>query len=171
MQAQDLFQSLVSFFVDDDWDFQELDDLPVLKMGFKGRNGQWTCFAQARQAQEQIVFYSVAPISVPEHKRHDIAEYITRANYGMIIGNFEMDYSDGEVRYKTSLDIEGATLTGSMIRQIVYSNVLIMDRYLPGFYSVMYDHASPAEAVERIESGGDTPPAPPSEIDPPHLLN
>ena len=34
-----------------------------------------------------------------EIKRQDIAEYLTRANYGMVMGNFEMDYSDGEIRY------------------------------------------------------------------------
>jgi hypothetical protein len=26
------------------------------------------------------------------------AEFITRANYGLIIGNFELDFEDGEIR-------------------------------------------------------------------------
>lgn len=29
------------------------------------------------------------------------AEFLTRANYGLVFGNFEMDMHDGEIRYKT----------------------------------------------------------------------
>lgn len=30
------------------------------------------------------------------------AEFLTRANYGLVFGNFEMDMHDGEIRYKPS---------------------------------------------------------------------
>jgi hypothetical protein len=29
----------------------------------------------------------------------------------MIIGNFEMDFEDGEIRYKTSIDVEDDSLS------------------------------------------------------------
>ena len=80
-----------------------------------------------------------------------MAEFITRANYGMIVGSFEMDYGDGEVRYKTSIDVEGDRLSLGLVRQLVYINVLMMDRYLPGIMKVAYGDVDPAAAIDSIE--------------------
>ena len=84
-------------------------------------------------------------------RRHKVAEFITRVNYGMVIGNFEMDYEDGEMRYKTSIDIEGTELAASMIRQLVYANLVITDRYLPGIMRVIYSDESPVDVLDSIE--------------------
>jgi hypothetical protein len=155
MSQQQIFNSLVEFFEEDDWHFQSMEGTPVLSMGFAGKNGKWVCYAQAREQQQQFVFYSVIPVNAPDERRAAIAEFITRANYGMIIGNFEMDYDDGEVRYKTSIDVEGAALTPALIRQMVYANVLITDRYLPGIMKVIYAGKTALEAIDDIEDDDD----------------
>jgi hypothetical protein len=147
-----VFDSVVSFFKKDDWRFEQIQGKTILRMGFSGRNGNWQCFAQARDEQEQFIFYSIAPVNVPEDKRHIVAEFITRANYGMIIGNFEMDFSDGEIRYKTSIDVEGGELSFSLAKQMVYANVVMMDKYLPGIMAIIYAGKSPLDAVTEIEA-------------------
>ncbi len=146
-----VFDAMVQFFKDDDWNFRQLEGKPILQMGFSGDNGSWACYARARDEQEQFIFYSIMETKVPEDKRQAIAEFITRANYGMIIGNFEMDFSDGEVRYKTSIDVEGGELTTTMFKNLVYPNVRMMDRYLPGIMRVIYGGATPEEAIQEIE--------------------
>ena len=151
MGEQQIFNLLIEFFEEDEWDFQWTAGTPILSMGFQGMNGSWLCYAQAREPEEQVIFYSDLAINVPPDKRLKIAEFITRVNYGMVIGNFEMDFEDGEVRYKTSLDIEGAELTAAMIRQLVYANLVITDRYLPGIMQVMYSNISPEAALDNIE--------------------
>jgi hypothetical protein len=147
----EIFETAVRFFSEDGWPFTQLEGKPVLRMGFKGDNGQWTCFAQAREEQRQCVFYSVCPTNVPEHKRMAMAEFLTRANYGLIIGNFEMDFDDGEVRYKTSLDVEGDHLSPALVKSLVYANVVTMDRYLPGIMRVTYSDLPPAAIIAEIE--------------------
>jgi hypothetical protein len=82
-----------------------------------------------------------------------VAEFITRANYGLRIGNFELDFDDGEVRYKSSLDFEGLALTPELIRNTIYPAVQTIDRYLPGLMSVFYASKSPAEAIAEVEEG------------------
>lgn len=151
MSDQQIFNALIEFFEEDEWDFQWMEGASVLSMGFSGRNGKWQCFAQAREAQQQFVFYSVLPINVPEDKRHKLAELITRINYGMVIGNFEMDFDDGEVRYKTSVDVEGAELTPPMIRQLVYANIIITDRYLPAIMRAIYSDVTPKQAIAEAD--------------------
>jgi hypothetical protein len=151
MSDQQIFNVLVEFFEEDEWDFQWMEGASVLSMGFSGKNGKWQCFAQAREAQQQFVFYSVLPINVPPEKRQKVAELITRINYGMVIGNFEMDFDDGEVRYKTSVDVEGAELTPPMIRQMVYANIIITDRYLSAIMRAIYSDITPLEAIAEAD--------------------
>jgi len=159
MSKQQIFNVLVEFFEEDGWDFQWVSGLSVLSLAYSGSNGRWMCYAQARETQHQFVFYSVLPVNASQEQHSRIAEFITRANYGMIMGNFEMDYMTGEIRYKTSIDIEGAELSMPLIRQIVYSNLVITDHYLPGVMRVLYSDVSPADALETLEEYEDEQPA------------
>ena len=146
-----LIESVVNYFQTDEWPI-ELTNGNVVRTAFRGDNGQWSCNGWVREAEEQFVFYSVCPLSVPEARYMAIAEFITRANYGMVIGNFEMDFSDGEVRYKTSIDVEGSELTLEICRQVVITNVMLMDRYLPGIMAVITGAQTPAQAIAQIEA-------------------
>jgi hypothetical protein len=118
-----------------------------------GQNGKFAGFTIAYDDRSQLCFYTVLPIQAPESRRFGVVEFIARANYNMIIGNFEIDMSDGEIRYKTSIDIEGGTLTQMMCKNLVYANVTTMDRYFPGLAAVISGAQTPAEAVTKIEEG------------------
>jgi len=146
-----LFDTMVTFFREDDWKYEQLPDKTILRMGVTGKNGKWTCFAQAREEQEQFVFYSVCAANASEEKRPAVAEFLSRANYGMVIGNFEMDYKDGEIRYKTSIDVEGDRLSAALIRSCVHININMMDHYLPGLMSLMYGSLTPSQAIAQME--------------------
>lgn len=151
------FETLGQFLEEDGWHPQQLEGQHVYRMGFAGRNGQTTCYAQIRADLEQFLFYVMAPIKAPEDTRHTVAEYTARANYGMRIGNFEMDFSDGEIRYKSSLDFEASMLTRELIRSAIYPAVETMDRYLPGLLAVIYGGLPPADAIAEIEGDSGQP--------------
>jgi hypothetical protein len=148
---RNIFEALINFFTEDDWAYTKIQGEPTLRLAFQGQNGKWTCYAKAREQQQQFVFYSICPVKVPETKNLAIAEFIARANFGMIIGNFELDFTDGEIRYKTSIDVEGANLTFTQIKRLVYANVMMMDQYLPGIMSVIDSDVEPKDAIAQIE--------------------
>ena len=145
------FEAVGKFMEEDGWHPQPLDENFVYRAYFVGHNGEVTCFAQVRPDLEQFIFYVVMPVRVPANMRVTVAEYITRTNYGLRIGNFEMDFDDGEVRYKSSLDFEGVELTTGLIRNAIYPAVQTMDRYLPGLLSVIFGGKSAEEAILAIE--------------------
>jgi hypothetical protein len=147
-----IFDDIVEFFTGDEWSPEQIEEQPVLKMDFEGDNGKWTCLAFAYDERERVVFTSILPVEVPEEKRREVAEFLTRANFGMEIGNFEMDFSDGSVQFRTSVDIEGGELTPKMIQNLAYVNVTVSDQYLPGLVMVVEGDASPEEAIQKIEN-------------------
>jgi len=149
--GQQAFATLGTFLEEDGWYPQQIEDRSIYRVGFEGKNGRYTCFAQIRMDLEQFMFYAIAPIKVPEAARAAAAEFLTRANYGLRIGNFEIDYTDGEVRYKSSLDFEGEPLTPTLIKNAMYPAVHTMDLYLPGLLGVMYGNKTPEQAIHDIE--------------------
>ncbi len=148
---QNIFQGILNFFTEDDWAYTKIKGQTTLRLAFQGKNGKWDCYAKAREQQKQFAFYSVCPINAPENKRLPIIEFITRANYGMIMGNFEFDFTTGEIRYKTSIDVEGDNLSFALIKQMVYANVMMMDEYLPGIMAVIEGEVEVKEAILLVE--------------------
>jgi hypothetical protein len=146
-----ILDQVLNFLEEDDWPYNLVEGRSVYKTAFEGKNGQFTCYAQERTDQEQFVFYSIFPVRTPEDRTDVVAEFITRANYGMIIGNFELDYTDGEIRYKTSVDVEDYTFEEPLVRHLIYANVLTMDRYFPGLMRVLYAGIDPVTAIEEVE--------------------
>jgi len=152
-----LFDTLVRFFEDEDWTFHA--DAPVVHFPFKGEYGRWTCRAKAREEQRQVLVLSLCPVNAPVARRAEAGEYLHRANFGLVRGNFELDYRDGEIRFKTSADVEEAMLqqpTWATLRALVHMNLAMTDRYLPGLLRVLYGAENPARALARVE-GDDLP--------------
>jgi hypothetical protein len=145
------FRTLGQFLEDDGWHPQTLEENFVHRAFFAGNNGEVSCFAQIRADLDQFLFYVVMPFRVPEAARTKVAEFLTRANYGLRIGNFEMDFDDGEVRYKSAIDFEGTELTPPLLRNAIYPAVQTMDRYLPGAMSVIFGGKEPEAAILEVE--------------------
>jgi len=147
------YETLGEYLRDDEWYPQQIDNIHTYRVGYSGSNGQVTCFAQIIPDLEQFIFYVLCPVKADEGARLAVAEYITRANFGLRIGNLELDFRDGEVRYKCSIDFDSATLTRQLIKNAIYPAVQTMDRYLGGLLKVMYGGSSPADAIAEVEGG------------------
>ena len=97
------------------------------------------------------------PIHAEEEKRDDMAEFLTRANYGLSLGDFEMDYDDGEIQYKMALDLEGDEAgtnvlpTHEQMANVIGLSASMFRKYGKGILSVSYGGANPKEACENCE--------------------
>ena len=69
-----------------------------------------------------------------------------------MVGNFEMDPRDGELRARISMDIEGSELTDTMVYNIIACGIHLMDKHFPKFMEVCYGHSSADDIIKRITS-------------------
>lgn len=61
---------------------------------------------------------SVFPLHAEEKARPAIAEFLTRANYEINLGCFDMDFEDGEIRYKMAQFCGATVPTYEQIQKI-----------------------------------------------------
>jgi hypothetical protein len=150
------FDAVVAWLEGDGWPTAtRVDDLGEhVATSYKSEAGLWACRGHV-DVHERFAFYSLSPLTVPEPRRAAVADYLTRANWGLVVGNFELDLGDGEVRLKTSIDFEGGELTPPLIRNLILANVRVMDLYLPGLAATVEGGGGDdaAALIERIEEG------------------
>jgi hypothetical protein len=143
-----LLGELKRVFVENGWPFSEVRGAQVLVSNLSGPLGTWKFYAQVVDEQELILLYSVCPLRVPAERRSEVSQFLTGANYGLAAGNFELDFEDGEIRYKTVLHIQGDELDPSIVKRLVRANGMAMETYLPGIGAVITGTAA-LSALER----------------------
>jgi hypothetical protein len=70
----------------------------------------------------------------------------------MAMGNFEMDFENGAVRFKTGIDVTGDELTPALLSPLLYANVLMMSTYLEGLLDVAEGDVAPMDAIAAAHS-------------------
>ena len=82
----------------------------------------------------------------------NIAEYLHRANYGLAFGNFEMDYLDGEIRYKYAVEISNPNnISNHILDKCVLLPCLMFERYGSGMMKLMLGVGTPEELISEAE--------------------
>ena len=101
------------------------------------------------------IVYAVPPI-VADAKNSSvmaaIAEFFCRANYELAYGNFDIDFSDGEIRYRVFVDCDGITPSKDMIKSSIVVILSIFERYAPGIAAVLFSSANPEEQINKCEA-------------------
>lgn len=146
-----LFEQLTSFFEALGWPVQQVPDHPILSITWKGRNGQWVFVASAAEEHRILTVFSRAPITCPPERIGAMCDWIVRANFGMTHGCFDMDHADGEIRYRTGVDLVNLEIDAAFFKAVALYNLASMDTYLPAIRAVVEEGVDPEEALARLD--------------------
>lgn len=147
-----LYDTLVMFLQEEDWKFTPMPEETAALMTFNCENASYLCYARMREEQQQVMFYAIYPLRAPADRRDEVAEFVARVNYGLALGNMELDVDDGEMRFKTSADVGAAQFSLPLLRSLMQTCIATADRYYPGYTALLYGGVTPQQAVEQVES-------------------
>ncbi|MHB0958865.1 MAG: YbjN domain-containing protein [Pirellulaceae bacterium] len=145
------YERLVQHLDNRDVRYRAHDDAGVICVDFQGDVGTYRVVASVDKDGELFEVLGCAPVRVPEGARPSIAETIVRANYGLRIGKWEMDYEDGEIRYQVAHSLVEGLLEESIIARSFGAVMAALDRYLPAVLSVIYGNELPRDAIRSAE--------------------
>jgi hypothetical protein len=135
--AGPLLTALKRLFGENQWPYSEVQGVPVILSELSGALGRWPFYAHVVEDNDLILLYSICPMRAPEGRRHEMSQFLTRVNFGLAVGNFELDFEDGEIRYKTVLQLDGDELDVTALKRLVRANGIAMETYLPGIGAVI----------------------------------
>lgn len=126
------------------------NDIISFKMDMQGLVGKLTVAIHVFETY--FVSYAILNSNVPPEKINTVAEYLHRANYGLPFGNFELDYSDGEVRFKLTTDCENwEKLTNTPIDRSVYVPCRMFEVYGDGIFKLMITDSKPSDLIAEAD--------------------
>lgn len=125
---------------------------PRIRFDFHSEHTLLDCTLEAYEDTERLCFLSSYPALVPGPRRLEAAEYLTRVNFGVLLGNFELDFDTGLVRFKTSADVEGLEPSATFLRNLVDANLNTAARYYPGLMKVLFANMTPEDAVAVVRA-------------------
>lgn len=97
-------------------------------MQVSDKEHEWGCMIRYFAEQQLIAVYSILPFAVPTSHMAEMMTVITQLNYEMVIGNLEIDAMDGELRFKTSLDLEVTGANELVLSYLLQSNFSLTSR-------------------------------------------
>ena len=143
-------ERIVEYVKSQNWNYTVDGDAVRLNMRIKSQLG--SCRVIAFAGEREIQCFAVCPIKAkPEHYAK-VVEFITRANYGLKLGNFDFDYRDGEVRYHTCLRSTEGMPSLAEVEFIVDMTFMMMRRYGDGLLKNMMGFGDPEKDIAEIEN-------------------
>ena len=106
---------------------------------------------QVHSEAERMVLHFIFDGYVEPEKRVTVAEFITRANWGLIEGNFELNFTNGALRYKVGLDFTGNELTELWMRNCFLDGMNTIELFAEPLQKVISGELKPDEAYEEAK--------------------
>lgn len=149
-------QRIQQFLNDQQWHFlhhsPKADDkyhTHHLSMRMQNDDINWVCLFRIQERSQLVAVYGILPFSIPETHRSAALLLTAQLNYDMILGNLEMDLSDGEVRYKTALDIEATGMSDEVLNYLIQS-VIAMTTVSYELFNDLLETAEPSQDLETL---------------------
>lgn len=142
-----LFRVLYEILSQNGWEFDFDNKNGIIKLEIRGINTDFDVFLFVDEEQESLLCNTHIDQKIPLSKRLEVCDFMSRVNYELINGNFEMDMENGEIRYRTFLDLADAHPSQDQVLNIVWNGVLGFDTYYPGLMKLVYGDYSAEEAA------------------------
>lgn len=149
-----IMDHVITLLEENDLDCLVLEEDVALKTGMAGHHGQWTCNIEVLRLTESVYAFGAMSRStqlVPPEARAGVLVLMNLVNnYGAPVGNFQLDPSDGEVVFRTSIPFElPDELAPELLAHTLYINWAEIDRFLPAISAVL-EGVDPEEAFEQL---------------------
>jgi hypothetical protein len=117
--------------------YMEADEL--LRIDVEGERSNWQVFFRPVDEEKLLVIYSLFHYKAPAEKLKEVALLLSEINYGLKIGNFEINLENGEIHFKTYLDIVDDNLPQLWIERSISINVTTMEHFAPRIVKAVID--------------------------------
>ncbi len=153
MDQEQIVDALRDWLDSDDWHYEYDAEHHLIRAGItldcKLRNAR--IFIPIREDGSYIVnIYS--PVNGDPAHIDELVKYIAMANYGLANGNFDIDVSDGEVRYKIYVNCKDLEkLPAQIIKDSIYAGWCMMDRYGNGIAALAMGFSDAETEIKKAE--------------------
>lgn len=136
------------------WEPEETDTEGLLRIDFTtDKSPVLEALADVRIEYERFLYYITFRDITPTKYRSQMMEFLTRANYDMVSGNFEFNLDNGSTRFKNCIDFTSSELTERLVRNVITCAMDAVELYADAFVNVARGRKTPKLALKEAEGG------------------
>lgn len=125
-------------------------DPTTVQLSIGRQHGIYLTYITANDESDFVRVICHYGAKVPVDRRAAVMEAITRINWRHGIGGFDMDLSDGEVRFRIGMDVENGLLSEKMVDNMLGFSLYSMDRYHESLMRIAFGDADPETAIVEV---------------------
>lgn len=102
----------------------------------------------------EMLVYGICPVRVAcddVDKMARMAEFIAKANNGLKNGNFELNYANGEIRYKSYVDCSHTVPSYNVVMNCICYVDMVYKRYAEGISDIVSFDATAGDSIRKCD--------------------
>jgi len=150
-------EHITEYLRQDDWRFDVDEERQVIRTGFRGRNGSYRLIVNLQKERDALLFSAPGYLTVPEEhdNKDEVLSAMMAINYQLLLGNFERDISDGEIRFRLAVPLEDNDFTYEQFQRCLFTLAYTIDKYYPIFQRMLWAGLTAEQALAEEESAGE----------------
>ena len=122
----------------------------VFAFGCSGEASNYQCLIRVQPNRFSMA--ASCPLRIPAEQRVRVAEFTSRVSFSIVLGHFDLDFSDGELRFRIVQIIEsGLADHPTAILKILGTALQTMDGHVPAIMNLTCGGMSPEQAAVSCE--------------------
>ena len=142
--------AIVDFLRDDDWHFEFNEEREIIRCGVNLKCKLKSTRLVIDLRDDKYLVFANVPLNTDEENRAEMARLLNMINYTMIFGNFEMDESDGEVRFRFAVDCDDCLPSREVVKDSILIPALMVEKYGDAIAKVLMGFATAKEAFAEV---------------------
>jgi hypothetical protein len=150
----DLVSTVREWMRGNKWDLDGLkvgeDGKAQLNYKSSGEGDTYDAFLDIDENKQWIELFHYCPSKIPERHRRVVTELLALANARIHLGSLDLLNSDGRVRFRSGVDLEGGQLGAKMLENMEQMGCMCLDKYYPAVMAVAFAGQTPEHAFANV---------------------
>lgn len=152
--SDEIVNVVKQFLTEDEWHYSFDGDTGIFRFGLRVRSRIQNISFVIDVHEDEFVTYGMCPIGADREDPQmmaQMAEFICRANYGLKNGCFELDFRDGEIRFRSYVDCENQLPSTAVVKNSIHCTAAMIKRYAEGIVDIIFGGSTAKDAIAKCE--------------------
>lgn len=152
MTKEEMIDAVRDYFDDEGYHYQYNAEGGYIRSGFSVRGKLRKVDLYCDFKDHGYLVYAISQINGDKDNLDELIRYLTMANYSLVAGNFEVDVTDGEIRFKFWVPTEGLS---ELSKEIIDDSIMVpcsmMGKYGDGIAALALGFSDAQTEIKKAE--------------------
>ena len=128
-EAKSLYKTLCNTLDKMKWTYDKEEENLIIRTGAVGDDLSMKIMIRIDAERQVMYLKSPMPFAIPQNKRETVGKAVLLANYSMLNGSFEFDFSDGYLAFKMVVPYMESIISEAVCKYMIVLSCTMTDKF------------------------------------------